>query len=121
MLQVESGLYVRMEPLVGVRAPQPQPLESGFSHEAAYRVLGMHNPSETADAYLMLSNDRDELWFICTRHVRAVGVLPTATVLRMPLSQFPGAVRPWTTPTPREGGLPAPIPLRQMAARDDAD
>ena len=119
MVSVESGLYVRIQQLEGPRAPQPQPLSSGFGSETAYRVLGMHNPSETADAYLMLSNDRDEIWFICTRHVRVVGVLPTATAVRIPLVQWPSSVaRPWTTPAPREGSLPAPV--LQMAARDDA-
>lgn len=119
MIWMEPGVYVRVEPLQGARAPQPQPLDSGFVKETAYRVLGMHTPSETADAYVVLSNEDDQIWFICTRHLRVVGVLPTATVLRMPLSQWPSAVvRPWATPAPREGSLPAP--LRQMAARDDA-
>lgn len=57
-------------------APKPYPLDSGFSLYTAYRALGMYNPSETADAYFILSNDRDEIWFICNRHLRTVGLFP---------------------------------------------
>lgn len=39
---------------------------------------------ETSDAYFIPSNDRDELWFICNRHARVVGVLPKVTDVRMP-------------------------------------
>ena len=39
---------------------------------------------ETSDAYFILSNDRDELWFTCNRHARVVGVLPKVTAVRMP-------------------------------------
>jgi hypothetical protein len=88
MVYVEAGLYVRMEPLTGARAPQPQPLEAGFNRETAYRVLGMHSPSETADAYLVLANDRDEMWFICTRHVRVVGVNPGLHRTQIPLVEW---------------------------------
>lgn len=119
MLSVENGLYVRIQPLNGPRAPQPAPLDSGFNVEAAYRVLGMHNPSETADAYLMLSNDRDELWFICTRHVRVVGVRHDTRRTRMPLSDWQAekvGTPVSTTPHDTVIGLMPP----QMAARDDA-
>ncbi len=57
-------------------APKPYPLDSGFTPNTAYRALGMYNPSETADAYFILSNDRDEIWFICNRHLRTVGLFP---------------------------------------------
>ncbi|WP_245557617.1 hypothetical protein [Deinococcus peraridilitoris] len=36
-------------------------LDSGFSKDVAYRVLGLFNPSETSQACLILANDRDEL------------------------------------------------------------
>lgn len=35
----------------------------------------MFEPSETSDAYFILSNDRDEVWFICNRHLRTVAAL----------------------------------------------
>ena len=68
MTSLESGLYVRIEGLEN--GPKPFPLASGFSANHAYRALGLYNPSETSDAYFVLSNDRDEIWFICNRHVR---------------------------------------------------
>lgn len=70
MLWLEQGLYVRIKELEN--GPRPLPLQSGFSMEAAYRVLGCFNPSETSDAYYILANNRDEIWFICNRHVRVV-------------------------------------------------
>jgi len=69
MTSLESGLYVRIEELDN--GPKPFPLTNGFSMGQAYRALGLYNPSETSDAYFVLSNDRDEIWFICNRHVRA--------------------------------------------------
>ncbi|WP_312947216.1 hypothetical protein [Superficieibacter sp.] len=70
MLWLEQGLYVRMQELEN--GPRPLPLQSGFNSETAYRVLGCFNPSETSDAYYILANDRDEIWFICNRHIRVV-------------------------------------------------
>ena len=74
MTPLEPGLYVRIEELDG--GPKPFPLTSGFSIGQAYRALGLYNPSETSDAYFVLSNDRDKIWFICNRHVRAYALLP---------------------------------------------
>ena len=82
MLTLESNLYVRVVQLDS--GPHPLPLASGFNSNTAYRALGMFNPSETSDAYFILSNDRDELWFICNRHARVVGLLPRSKDLRMP-------------------------------------
>lgn len=70
----------------GDRAPMPKPLASGFVTEHAYRVLGMFSPSETSDAYLILSNERDELWFICNRHLRTAGIIEKGP-LRLPLEK----------------------------------
>lgn len=68
MMFFEQGLYLRVEELPN--GPRPLPLDSGFSTGNAYRALGLYNPSETSDAYFVLSNDRDEIWFICNRHLR---------------------------------------------------
>ncbi|HMZ12443.1 MAG TPA: hypothetical protein PKW88_17130 [Plasticicumulans sp.] len=84
MIAYESGLYVRIEEFPGPRAPLPRPLDSGFSPDVAYRVLGLFNPSETSDAYFILSNDRDEIWFICNRHLRTTGIR-SGGPLRLPL------------------------------------
>ncbi len=84
MLTLENGLYLRVQELRD--GPPPRPLASGFSAAVAYRALGMFNPSETSDAYFIFSNDRDEIWFICNRHLRLVGVLADQTAARLPLA-----------------------------------
>lgn len=86
MICYEIGMYVRIEEMEGDRAPMPKPLASGFVIEHAYRVLGMFSPSETSDAYLILSNERDELWFICNRHLRTAGIREKGP-LRLPLEK----------------------------------
>lgn len=85
MTSIEPGLYVRIEELDN--GPKPFPLASGFSSGHAYRVLGLFNPSETSDAYFVLSNDRDEIWFICNRHVRSHALLPGEHEFRLPIRQ----------------------------------
>ena len=70
----------------GERAPRPLPLANGFSEHVAYRILGVHSPSETGEAYLILSNDRDEIWFISNRHLRTWELRPETNALRLPLS-----------------------------------
>lgn len=67
-MYIERGLYVTIEQL-----PQqalPLPLENGFSTENAYLVLGAFSLSESGEAYFILSNDRNEIWFISNRHLR---------------------------------------------------
>ncbi|MBI0274297.1 MAG: hypothetical protein RSA68_05325 [Hafnia sp.] len=84
MIWFEQGLYLRIEELEN--GPRPLPLRSGFSREIAYRALGVFNPSESSDAYYILSNDRDEIWFICNRHLRTVALLPDTTDFRRPIT-----------------------------------
>lgn len=84
MLTVDLDLYMRIEQLPN--GPRPLPLESGFNTETAYKTLGLFNPSETSDAYFIFSNDRDEIWFICNRHLRAVGLFRGNTQTRVKLS-----------------------------------
>ena len=81
MIFFEPGLYLRVEELEN--GPKPFPLQSGFSMDCGYRALGLYNPSETSDAYFVLSNDRDEIWFICNRHLRTIGLLPNEHRLRI--------------------------------------
>ena len=85
MTSLEPGLYVRIEELDN--GPKPFPLTSGFSMRQAYRALGLYNPSETSDAYFVLSNDRDEIWFVCNRHVRAYGLLPDERAFTLPIRE----------------------------------
>lgn len=82
MLWLETGVYVRVEELAG--GPPPHPLKSGFNTDTAYRALGCFNPSETSDAYFILSNDRDEIWFICNRHLRTAFIRDDIRELRLP-------------------------------------
>lgn len=69
---LQPGLRVRIEQLDGQHAPRPLPLENGFSMDKVYEPVGLHCPSESGEAYLILVNDRDELWFISNRHLRVV-------------------------------------------------
>lgn len=71
-ISIKSGLRVRIEELKGDNAPRPLPLSSGFSVGKTYEILGMHVPSESSEAFLILKNDRDEIWFVSNRHVRLV-------------------------------------------------
>ena len=71
---IKPGIFVTIRQMESANAPQPLPLASGFSEGLAYEVLGMHAASETSEAYLILRNDRDEMWFISNRHLRIVDV-----------------------------------------------
>lgn len=84
MVTIENDFYVVVREMQGERAPQPRPLRNGFSENIAYRVLGLHSASETSEAFLILANDHDELWFISNKHVRAHGLFPGSTQLRFP-------------------------------------
>ena len=86
MTSLEPGLYVRIEELEN--GPKPFPLASGFSIGQAYRALGLYNPSETSDAYFVLSNDRDEIWPICNRHKRAYALLPDERSFTLPIREI---------------------------------
>lgn len=86
MIFFEHGLYLRVEEIPN--GPKPLPLGSGFSITKAYRALGLYNPSETSDAYFILSNDRDELWFICNRHLRTYALIPETKNLRIFMKEW---------------------------------
>lgn len=117
MLSLETALYVRVQELPN--GPKPLPLQSGFNLHTAYRALGMFNPSETSDAYFILSNDRNETWFICNRHLRTVALAPHATDFRRPLQEFAGlnptiestVGQPAHRPPGQEDQEPSPQPV----------
>ncbi len=71
-ISFEPNLYIRIVELEN--GPAPLPLQNGFNTERAYRVLGLYTPSETGEAYLILPNDREEMWFISNRHIRVAGI-----------------------------------------------
>lgn len=85
MTFLEPGLYLHVEEMDN--GPKPLPLKSGFSTGRAYRALGLYNPSETSDAYFVLCNDRNEMWFICNRHLRAYALLPQEQRLRIAVQE----------------------------------
>ncbi len=81
MIYIERGLYVTIEQL-----PQqalPLPLENGFSKKNSYLVLGAFSISESGEAYFILSNDRDEIWFISNRHLRTYKLMPEMREFRI--------------------------------------
>lgn len=86
MMFLENGLYLRVEELDN--GPRPLPLKSGFSTGRAYRALGLYNPSETSDAYFVLCNDRNEMWFICNRHLRAYALMPEERHFRIAIKEY---------------------------------
>ena len=86
LIALENGLYLRVQELPN--GPKPFPLQSGFNPDTAYRALGLFNPSETSDAYFILSNDRDEVWFICNRHLRTAALVAGHGALRVPLASL---------------------------------
>ena len=86
MIFMQPGLYVRIAEMTGDRAPTPLPLASGFNSDTAYRVLGAYSPSETSEAYFVLSNDEDQVWFGSNRHGLTCKNLPDANELRVRLT-----------------------------------
>jgi hypothetical protein len=69
-LCLQPELWVVVQEAERPNAPVPRPLSSGFSKDRAYRILGIHAPSETSEAYFILCNDRNEIWFISNQHFR---------------------------------------------------
>lgn len=67
---LRPNVFVRIVQLEGKFAPRPLPLENGFSEGRDYEVLGLHCPSESGEAYCILKNDEDQMWFISNRHLR---------------------------------------------------
>jgi hypothetical protein len=75
-MNFDPRLYVEIVPLESPRPPRPHPLAEGrFDMGYAYKVLGVYNPSETSECYLMLANTDREIWFIPQRHTRAYRLL----------------------------------------------
>lgn len=84
MTSLQPGLCVSIQ--VRDRCPEPFLLSSGSLADRAYRALGLYNALRTSEAYFVLSNDRDEIWFICARHDRANALLPDKRVFALPIS-----------------------------------
>lgn len=87
MIDYERGLYVVIEQLAN--GPAPFPLDHGFGVDAAYRVLGIYNPCESGECWLILSNNDNQLWYISQRHVRTHSLVPNSSDLRRVLAPTP--------------------------------
>ena len=75
-MDANPRLYVEIHPFDGPHSPHPHPIEDGrFDPRYVYKVLGVYNPSETSECYLMLANTAREIWFIPQRHTRAYRLL----------------------------------------------
>jgi hypothetical protein len=75
-MNFDPRLFVEIVPLENAHPPRPHPVaDAGFDTAFAYKVLGVYNPSETSECYLMLANTGREIWFIPQRHTRAYRLL----------------------------------------------
>jgi hypothetical protein len=70
---IKSGVKVKINQIKTQNAPRPLPLESNFSTDKEYEVIGLHCPSETSEAYCILVNDLNQIWFISNRHLIVSG------------------------------------------------
>lgn len=86
MMYVQDGLYVAIEEDDAATAPLPKPLQNGFSRQFAYLVLGAFSLAESGEAFFILANDRDEIWFISNRHLRVHKLLSGSRNFRRRLS-----------------------------------
>jgi hypothetical protein len=66
------GLRIRIHTLHGATAPRPLPCESGFTEGQEYPVLGAVEHDSGGELWLILPNNRLELWRISNRHCRYV-------------------------------------------------
>lgn len=90
MIDFERGLYVRISELTN--GPRPFPLQSGFSDNVAYRVIGIYNPSESGECWFVLANDLDQMWFISQRHLRVDRIRQDGTDMRYALGADPQSI-----------------------------
>jgi hypothetical protein len=66
---IKPGIKVKINQLETKFAPAPKPLENNFSSDKEYEIVGIHCPSETSEAYCILINDLNQIWFISNRHL----------------------------------------------------
>jgi hypothetical protein len=75
-MDINDRLYVEIHPLTSGQIPHPHPVdEARFEPGYVYKVLGMYNPSETSECYMILSNPQQQIWFIPQRHLLAYALL----------------------------------------------
>ncbi len=91
MMYLQDGLYVSIKEDKVPTAPLPKPLQNGFSRRFAYLALGAFSLAESGEAFFILANDRDEIWFISNRHLRVHQLLPGSRDFRRPVGEPPPA------------------------------
>jgi hypothetical protein len=75
-MDINPRLYVEIHPLTAGQIPHPHPIdEARFDPTYIYKVLGMYNPSETSECYMILANTQRQIWFIPQRHLLAHSLL----------------------------------------------
>jgi hypothetical protein len=75
-MDINDRLYVEIHPLTSGQIPHPEPVaDAHFDPALVYKVLGMYNPSETSECYLILANPQRQIWFIPQRHLLAFGLI----------------------------------------------
>jgi len=71
-MDINDRLYVEIHPITSGQIPHPHPIdEAHFDPAYIYKVLGMYNPSETSECYMVLANPQRQIWFIPQRHLLA--------------------------------------------------
>lgn len=70
----ENELWVIANTYEGNDMPTgPNPSEAGLSENMVYRVIDIvHDADQEAETFLMVINEKGELWSISNRHVRVV-------------------------------------------------
>ena len=71
-MNYDPRLFVEIHAFEGPHQPHPHPVRDGkFDPDYVYKVIGIYNPSETSECYLMLVNPQRQIWFIPQRHLLA--------------------------------------------------
>ena len=92
-MDIDSRLYVEIHPLAAGQIPHPHPIdEAHFDPKYVYKVLGMYNPSETSECYMVLANPQRQIWFIPQRHLLAHALIDS-TELFLPIDRQNGQSR----------------------------
>jgi len=66
---IKSGVKVIINQIDTKFAPHPKPLDNNFSENKEYEIIGLYCPSETSEAFCILVNDINQIWFISNRHL----------------------------------------------------
>jgi hypothetical protein len=92
-MDINSRLFVEIHPLESGQIPHPHPIdEAHFDPKYVYKVLGMYNPSETSECYMVLANPQRQIWFIPQRHLLAHALIDSDEFF-LPIDRHPNQDR----------------------------